>query len=367
LLGTAVAPPAAADTTVRVLIYNGYDASGNCVNGTRTCLDEANDAGWVAGVRFSHATSTSINSSTLSGYDVVVLPGGDSGRSYLDNSNISGGDLRGFVRGGGGYFGTCAGAYAAVEHVDEYYDGWGLTPGLRAEAVEYIGDLPIVVTAEGEAILGRSGTVTVHHYRGAAMYESSAGPVHMATYGDGSTGYDGYLAVAGTAYGAGRTVLAGPHPELEPRRCDVVARLVAWAAGFPEPPPEDAGSDAGTEAGGEDAGAEAPRETVDPAADGGDDAGLGADDLDTADGGAEEASRDAPPPDDRLAPDGGAPDGGIDDDPPALDGLQGGCGCAAPGSARAPGLPALAAPVMLAAFTRRRRSNGSPEGEGGPR
>jgi glutamine amidotransferase-like uncharacterized protein len=225
----AAAPPARGEV-VNVLVYNGYDASGNCVNGTVSALEEANGSGLVPGVEFAVGTSTTVDAAALSGVDVLVMPGGDSGRSYLSNGAISGTDIQSFVEGGGGYFGTCAGAYAAVSRVYGYYEGWGIAPDVEAEAVEYIGTLPVDVTSEGEEILGASGVQTLDHYRGAAMIVLE-GATALAIFADGSTGLAGYAAIAADRFGSGRTVLSGPHPELSPRHPAMVAGMIAWAAG----------------------------------------------------------------------------------------------------------------------------------------
>ncbi|HQP33878.1 MAG TPA: hypothetical protein PLI95_01820 [Polyangiaceae bacterium] len=216
--------------TVRALIYAGYDAGQNCVAQTGAALDEANAKNLVPGLSFAYTTATTVVESKLAGQDVLVMPGGDSGSSYLNNSKIDGAAIQAFVSSGKGYFGTCAGAYAAARHTDGHYDGWGLAPNVTCKAVEYIGDLPVSLTGAGEQLLGDQGTIVLHHYRGAAM-NAESGATSLALYADGKTGYEGYSALVTDTYGAGRTILSGPHPELEPSKPEWIARAVAWAAG----------------------------------------------------------------------------------------------------------------------------------------
>ncbi|HOQ20574.1 MAG TPA: BPL-N domain-containing protein [Methanothermobacter sp.] len=209
---------------VRVLIYSGYDASTNCVNGIKYCLDIVT----LNGVKFTYATSTVITSSILASYDVLVMPGGTSGLSYLRNPNISASAIKSFVSNGGGYLGICAGAYAASIGVDGYYDGWGLAD-VRCKAVYYEGDLSISITSAGEKILGLSGTQTICHCNGATMYTVGTA-TSLATYADNKTGYKGYIAAVADTYGSGRVILCGPHPELSPRIPQMVVQMIAWLA-----------------------------------------------------------------------------------------------------------------------------------------
>jgi len=209
---------------VKVLIYSGYDASTNCVNGIKYCLNTVT----LNSVKFTYATSTVITSSVLASYDVLVMPGGTSGSSYLRNPNISSSAIKSFVNNGGGYLGICAGAYAASVAVDGYYSGWGLAD-VRCKAVNYEGNLTISITSAGENILGLSGTQTICHCNGPAMYKVGTVTI-LATYADNNTGYNGYIATVADTYGSGRVILCGPHPELDPRIPKMVVQMIAWLA-----------------------------------------------------------------------------------------------------------------------------------------
>jgi glutamine amidotransferase-like uncharacterized protein len=220
---------AGSSTTIKVLIYSGPEAASDCVAGVKTSLATANSQNLVNGVKFNYATSTKITTSILSGYDLLVMPGGSGGGYYLKSSNIYGTAIKNFVKNGGGYLGICAGAYAAANFVHGYYNGWGIAPHVNAYAVGYTGNLPVTFTSDGTSVIKRSGTLTLHHYNGAAMYLRSSGAKIFAKYADSKSGYKGYAAIVGDYYGNGRVVLSGPHPELSPQYPDIIANLIVWA------------------------------------------------------------------------------------------------------------------------------------------
>ncbi len=220
---------AGSPATIKVLIYSGTYAASDCVAGVKTSLASANTNNLVNGVKFSYATSTKITSSILSGYDLLVMPGGSGGGYYLKYSGIDGTAIKNFVKNGGGYLGICAGAYAATYYTHGYYYGWGIAPHVNAYAVGYTGNLPVTFTSDGTSVLKRSGTLTLHHYNGAAMYLRSSGAKIFAKYADSKTGYKGYAAIMGDYYGNGRVVLSGSHPELSPQKPDILANLIVWA------------------------------------------------------------------------------------------------------------------------------------------
>ncbi|MCE5213999.1 MAG: BPL-N domain-containing protein [Methanobacterium sp.] len=234
--GSALA--AGSTTIIKVLIYSGTYAATSCVNGLKTALNYANTNNLLSGIQFTYGTSTVINAATLSGYDVLYMPGGSGGWYYLNSGNIDGTAIKNFVANGGGYLGICAGAYAAVATVDGWYSGWGIAPHVNAKVVNYEGTTTMQITSAGQEVLGRSGTVTVAHYNGAAMYTISSGAKIFATYADSKTGYNGYADIVGDYYGNGRTVLIGSHPELSPQYPDILANLIAWAANVQETDPD---------------------------------------------------------------------------------------------------------------------------------
>lgn len=216
---------------IKVLIYSGPGAIASCVNGVKTGLHAANNRNLVPGYRFVCYTSTRINKSILSNYNVLVMPGGSSGRKYV--SSVSGLAIRNFVASGHGYLGICAGAYAGSSRVSGMYNGWGVAPHVYCKHITHEGNLRVNIMPAGSRLFGFSSPVILAHYNGPVMYSHGGGVVTFATYGDNKLGYKGYGAIVGDYYLKGRAVLSGPHPELDPQHPDMLSRIIAWAAKVP--------------------------------------------------------------------------------------------------------------------------------------
>ena len=227
----AGSPVSATSTkTIRVLIYNGNGAITSCVNGVVNALNSANNNNLVPGYRFTYGKSIKINSAILANYDLLVMPGGTSGYTYIHNTNyISSSAIKSFISSGHGYLGICAGAYAGSKYVGGSgvsYNGWGIAPHVSSKVYNHEGNLPISMTSSATQLLTSSGTLTLAHYNGPAMYGS--GFITFANYA--SSTYKGYAAIVGDTYGNGRTVLSGPHPELSPTNYTLLDKLIVWAA-----------------------------------------------------------------------------------------------------------------------------------------
>lgn len=213
---------------IKVLIYSGKGAIASCVNGVRTGLHAANDNNLVPGYCFVCYTTRTINRSILSNYDVLVMPGGSSGKTYINS--VSGSAIRNFVASGHGYLGICAGGYSGSSYVSGMYRGWGVAPHVYCKHVTHEGNLKINIMQSGSKLFGTSSPVILAHYNGPVMYPHGGSVVNFASYGDK---YKGYLAIVGDYYHLGRAVLSGPHPELDPQHPDILAKIVAWADKVP--------------------------------------------------------------------------------------------------------------------------------------
>ncbi len=214
--------------TIRVLIYNGNGAGTTYVNGIISALYTANIKNLVPGYRFSYSTSKTLTSAKLANYDLLAMPGGTSGKTYLNS--ISASVIRNFVSSGHGYLGICAGAYAGSSYVNGLYNAWGVAPNVRCKAVSHTGNIRVTMTSSGSQQLGTSGTITLAYYNGPAMYQYGGSIITFATYTDNSNGYKKYGAIVGDTYGKGRSVLTGPHPELYPQNPFLLAKMIIWAA-----------------------------------------------------------------------------------------------------------------------------------------
>jgi glutamine amidotransferase-like uncharacterized protein len=214
---------------VNVLVYNGPGADSNSVLQIENSLNQSNTQNFISGVKFEVKTADTINADTLSHFDVLIMPGGTD-TSYLKNERVDGTAIKNFVAGGKGYVGICAGAYSGAEHIEGWYEGWGVAPHVNSQPSLTKENLTVQFTAEGQRILGQKGTQTISHINGPALYSSNAYVVVFAIYADNSTGYQNYAAIVGDYYGQGRSVLSGVHPELTPQNPELLAELTAWAA-----------------------------------------------------------------------------------------------------------------------------------------
>lgn len=212
-------------SVIKVLIFDGDGAMESSVQGIEECLNESNNQN--ISNRFEYSTTSVVNSSTLYGYDVLIMPGGDAS-NYVDNENINSEAIKLFVKDGKGYLGICAGAYAASNSVDGYYYGWGITPDVNTKNINYEGTVTLTTTSFGSYVFNGSLT-DLHMENGPSMYSNSSQNV-MAYYADNKTGYQNFAAIVGETYGSGRIILSGPHPELEPRNSKLLAQMVRWVS-----------------------------------------------------------------------------------------------------------------------------------------
>ena len=217
--------------TIKVLIYDGIYSIDDCVTGIEDALQITDTEKLVPGYYFTYTTSTVINAATLAPYDVLAMPGGTAGSDYLSSNSISGTAIQNFVASGKGYLGICAGAYSGSYYVNDMYYAWGVAPDVSCEHPDQEGTLPVQITSAGQQLFGYGGIITMAHYNGPAMYitGTSSNVVTFATYADNTLGYKGYGAIVGDSYGKGRSVLVGPHPELDPTYPSMVAKLILWA------------------------------------------------------------------------------------------------------------------------------------------
>jgi glutamine amidotransferase-like uncharacterized protein len=220
--------------TIKVLIYNGKNADEDCVEGIKSSLNVANKKRLVPGYYFTYQTSPIINSAVLKYYNVLVVPGGD---DYINDdgqtiSSINPTAVRNFVASGRGYVGICAGAFSGAKYTKGWYYGWGVAPHVYCKGPEHVGNLSIRITNAGRNIFGYGGRKTTLYWNGPAIYANSK-MITFAQYADNIIGSKGMGAIVGDYYGKGRSVLSGPHPELDPQLPDIVSRLIAWAANMP--------------------------------------------------------------------------------------------------------------------------------------
>jgi glutamine amidotransferase-like uncharacterized protein len=212
---------------VKVLIYSGDGSMEESVAGIKACLDECNSMNLTNGSYFEYDTADEINSNTLSSYDILIMPGGNSA-TYINSNSISEDAIKQFVSQGNGYLGICAGAYAASNSIEGLYSGWGLASQVNSKNINYEGLLSISTTSSGSVLFDDS-TLSLYHQNGPAMYATGSGVSIFAYYADNNTGYQSYSAIVGEKYGSGRVILSGSHPEIDPQNSELLAKMILWA------------------------------------------------------------------------------------------------------------------------------------------
>ncbi len=212
-------------SVTKVLIYDGDGVMDSSVDGIEDCLNDSNNQNISPNNKFQFSTTSVINSNTLSGYDVLIMPGGEAS-DYIDSDDIDSQAIKQFVQGGKGYIGICAGAYAASDYISGDYSGWGLAPDVTTYTEDYEGLLQISRTDFGNKILNSSLT-NIHMQNGPAMSTNNS-QIVMANFADNNTGYQNYAAIIGDTYGSGRVILSGPHPEVSPENPQLLTNMVLW-------------------------------------------------------------------------------------------------------------------------------------------
>ncbi len=109
------------------------------------CLNDSNNQN-MSSHKFEYATISVINSTTLSGYNVLIMPGGEA-IDYFDNDEIDNASIKQFVSEGNGYIGICAGAYAASNYIIGDFPGWGLAADVNTSTESYEWVLTISTTS----------------------------------------------------------------------------------------------------------------------------------------------------------------------------------------------------------------------------
>ena len=213
---------------VKVLVYSGTDTSDISIEQVKKCMDQSNLENMTPGVKFVYDTSKVINNKTLSGYDVLIMAGSETGVHYIYNDDVDTVALKSFVASGKGFIGICAGAYSAANYTAYWDNGWGLAPNIINLPFLEKGNVTIQATSEGIEIIGKDVRM-ISHINGPAMNISGYGAVAFATYTDSNSKYNGYAAIIGDHYGEGRIVLSGVHPELSPQQAELLAKLIMWS------------------------------------------------------------------------------------------------------------------------------------------
>lgn len=243
----------------KVISYTGQGAGDNNpdVAAQHMCFERD----LVPGIKIRGTKQSTINARTLQGYDVLLMPGGLIGyEEYVDQDAI-----RDFVKAGGGYYGTCAGAYAGcatvgadpatgiinpdtgrkVQPIGNDTAGNPIYPRERAIGVSSahcdmfmdVADSQNALTPEGKKVFpNNKDTITIDHHNGPAMTNCEGDCTVLAKFQGGRR--SGTASILRDTYGAGPVILISPHPEHpHNQNCELVVRAAAFACGYDGPIP----------------------------------------------------------------------------------------------------------------------------------
>jgi len=226
------------DGDLAVAMYVSAGVSGSGPDRLEALLDEAN------GFDLRRVSATDVREGVLDAFDVTIFPGGSGSGQGRELGEAGRARVVEFVRGGGGYFGVCAGAYLAASNYD-----WSL--GIldanvidRAHWARGRGSVDLRFTKAGRAAVapGRAagevryvngplyapaGDDSVPDYEVWATYESE-----INTNGAPEGIMLGTPALVIGAFGAGHVVTSSPHPEQTAGMEELTRRMVRRAAGI---------------------------------------------------------------------------------------------------------------------------------------
>lgn len=225
-----------AQSAYRAAVFRDHGVSDTCALATLQILNNAPD------FTASFISAHEIRNGGLKDFDVVLFPGGTgSGESKAlgDEGWIA---LRAFLEEGGGYLGTCAGAYLALVNLEresgrlidaELQEGeWE-----RGEAI-----LKVELSNEGKKVLGDiEGWIDIVYQNGPVFHPANYDkltPYSVLMYFRTETAENNAPrgvqvnspAIAYGPYGKGRVIICSPHPELTPNMSFIVPKLVKFAA-----------------------------------------------------------------------------------------------------------------------------------------
>jgi glutamine amidotransferase-like uncharacterized protein len=227
---------------VKVLVYDGEGTDTTSVDGIIYCME--NIQSYNSNIQFDYETSDVINSDVLASHDVLIMSGGDIELLFSDPT-INPDDIKKFVETGQGYVGICAGAYAASNYNGEYGSGWGISPHIECNYTTADGFMPITLTNYGVKTLkygegkinpclfiNNTETVTLLSFpvsNTPGLYKNG-NYTAIGIYAENDTLLSNYAAILDDNRGSGRIILSGPHPELDPAKPELVARMILWAS-----------------------------------------------------------------------------------------------------------------------------------------
>ena len=223
---------------LRVGVYTDVGARGSVLAYSRlAALSPDCEATFIDGA--------AVRAGALSGIDVLLMSGGSSVDISASLGDEGRAALERFIREGGGYLGTCAGALLMMETAK--YKGLGIIPYTRVEAPPRGGGTIKTIWADCARDLAgiMPGIHTTTYHRGPVMTPCEGHPrlgdfTVMARFGCNilTTKLDpdcpsmgGYASCIAGKYGKGKVWVFSDHPEVNPHTMDLVVGGIRYLTG----------------------------------------------------------------------------------------------------------------------------------------
>ncbi|MBQ6915728.1 MAG: hypothetical protein IJQ65_08400 [Kiritimatiellae bacterium] len=190
------------------------------------------------------ANGADIAAGALDGADLVVHPGGSGEGQFFELGTNGVAAEREFLRRGGMYHGTCAGAFLVLQPTRRKRNQ--LVPFKPDDPGEYRGGATVRIdfTEEGQAALGVGRERMVWYHGGPAMIPGAsvaeADIKVLARYGGAAVDAEkpkliatmaGKAAMLGGTFGKGRLFICGPHPEQSDATAGMFYSGLEWLTG----------------------------------------------------------------------------------------------------------------------------------------
>ena len=243
VVAATLAAAAAAAPPIRIAFYNGGGTFVGSKEHERDFYRSVNTAATaLSKAQRSSYTLTNITEHTVvsllsaKSFDLVIFPGG-SGTGQANALGAAGqATVKAFVHGGGGYIGTCGGAFLGMKHLGLY--GEPPPPTVEAWARGH-GPVSVEFTLKGvsslqlpSSVYGDDKNVTIEYWQGpivAAADLAKYSPqvnvlsffrteIHNEHTNETTGNMVNTPAMTSAMYGKGRVVLNSPHPEIPPER-----------------------------------------------------------------------------------------------------------------------------------------------------
>lgn len=221
---------------IKIAIFNDDGVGSGDPAKFEACITDANL------YKYTEVSGAEIRAGILNNFDILLVPGG-SGSGQSASLQPAGLDsVRSFVYRGGGYYGTCGGAYLASAAYS-----WSLKI-LNTKAIDAAhwarGHGPVVLnfTKEGKEFYGvNQDTLTIIYWQGPLMapgavdtlpayVKLSTFATEIAENGAIPGAMIGATAFAQSCFGKGRVIIHSPHPEMTPGLDYMVRDAVNWVA-----------------------------------------------------------------------------------------------------------------------------------------